>query len=525
LAPAVDGFSKNGMKKMKNFWLAMPIREKVRFFVTALLFALAAAAAFNIYAMNYSTDATDRILTATSRCETAQRAMQQEEAAFKAYIHNQTEESGKTLHEAILHTENSIDLLPGDYRAVGAERYARTWNIRNAYSTYGEARDRLLGKNPEQSGSVSELYDLYDMQAYLDRYFSDLLKETVEAGSASYQAIYPKLHSFPYILILFSGMMFLAIVSLSDIFTRALVTPITVLAQAVRRIIRGGFDEPDVEVGNKDELGELVSAFNKMKHSAKANIETLKENQVLSEKLHQEELDRTVMEKRLETIRLNLLQSQINPHFLFNTLNTISGMAQIEEAGTTDQMIRALAGIFRYNLHTAEQFVSLTQELAVAGNYMYLQKMRFGDRLAYRADTGGVDTDQVMVPVFLLQPLIENAVNHGVLKKEQGGSVEVRVRLEGGNVHITVSDDGVGMSGETYRKLMAGLKKADSPAGIAAVPGEERPVGIGLGNIYQRIHQIYREGQVRITTKEGEGTRIEILLPQDEKVIREEDPA
>ena len=268
-----------------------------------------------------------------------------------------------------------------------------------------------------------------------------------------------------------------------------------------------------------DELGELVAAFNKMKHAARNNIETLQENQRLSEKLHQEELDRTVMAKQLETIRLDLLQSQINPHFLFNTLNTISGMAQIEDAETTDKMIRALSGIFRYNLHTVEQFVSLSQELSVSDDYMYLQKMRFGDRLTYSVKTDGVDTDQIMVPVFLLQPIIENAVNHGVIKKEQGGHVETRVRLEDGNVHITVEDDGVGMSDDAYRKLMEDLEKAASPGFAAAAPKEERHVGIGLGNIYQRIHQIYREGQMLITTKEGEGTRIEIILPQDEKIM------
>ena len=467
----------------------MPIREKVKLFVSALLIALAAAAAFNIYAMNYSTDATEQILTALTRCETAQKAMQQEESAFRAYVHNQTDETGTTLRDAILHTENSIELLPDDYNEIGAERCARTWNIRNAYNTYGKVRDRLIRTDMEQTGSVSDLYDLYDMQGY------------------------------PYILILFSVLVLLLIVSLSGVFTRAMVTPVTVLAQAVRKIIRGGFDEPDVRVDNTDELGELVAAFNKMKHAARNNIETLQENQRLSEKLHQEELDRTVMAKQLETIRLDLLQSQINPHFLFNTLNTISGMAQIEDAETTDKMIRALSGIFRYNLHTVEQFVSLSQELSVSDDYMYLQKMRFGDRLTYSVKTDGVDTDQIMVPVFLLQPIIENAVNHGVIKKEQGGHVETRVRLEDGNVHITVEDDGVGMSDDAYRKLMEDLEKAASPGFAAAAPKEERHVGIGLGNIYQRIHQIYREGQMLITTKEGEGTKIEIILPQDEKIM------
>ena len=135
----------------------MPIREKVKLFVSALLIALAAAAAFNLYAMNYSTDATEQILTALTRCETAQKAMQQEESAFRAYVHNQTDETGTTLRDAILHTENSIELLPDDYNEIGAERCARTWNIRNAYNTYGKVRDRLIRTDMQQTGAVRDL--------------------------------------------------------------------------------------------------------------------------------------------------------------------------------------------------------------------------------------------------------------------------------------------------------------------------------------------------------------------------------
>ena len=137
-----------------------------------------------------------------------------------------------------------------------------------------------------------------------------------------------------------------------------------------------------------------------------------------------EAMERAEMEKRLETTRMDLLQSQIKPHFLFNTLNSISGMAEIEDAEVTDSMIRSLSRLFRYNLHTSDQFVSLSQELEVARDYLYLQKMRFGDRVQYEVlpEPGSSEAQKlgdINVPVFLLQPLVENAVLHGIAKKEQ----------------------------------------------------------------------------------------------------------
>ena len=161
-----------------------------------------------------------------------------------------------------------------------------------------------------------------------------------------------------------------------------------------------------------------------MKHATRKNIQTLEENQRLAEQLHREAMERAEMEKRLETTRMDLLQSQIKPHFLFNTLNSISGMAEIEDAEVTDSMIRSLSRLFRYNLHTSDQFVSLSQELEVARDYLYLQKMRFGDRVQYEVlpEPGSSEAQKlgdINVPVFLLQPLVENAVLHGIAKKEQ----------------------------------------------------------------------------------------------------------
>lgn len=129
-----------------------------------------------------------------------------------------------------------------------------------------------------------------------------------------------------------------------------IMAPIFKLVHASQKIAANDFFIRDVEVDNKDELGELVRAFNKMKYATGEYIQALEEKRKTLDLLHEEELEKLETEKRLEMTKLELLKSQINPHFLFNTLNVIGGMASLEEAETTEKMIRALSALFRYNL-------------------------------------------------------------------------------------------------------------------------------------------------------------------------------
>ena len=224
-------------------------------------------------------------------------------------------------------------------------------------------------------------------------------------------------------------------------------------------------------------------------------------------KSHKEEMERAEMEKRLETTRMDLLQSQIKPHFLFNTLNTISGMAELEDAEKTDSMIRSLSRLFRYNLHTTDQFVSFTQELEVARDYLYLQQMRFGDRVQYELpDPSAPESasfSSAMIPVFLLQPLVENAVIHGIAKKEQGGKITISAGQTDGAFQIRVSDTGVGMDPETLQGLIAALR-GDPP---------DVHVGIGIGNLYKRLETLYGPGSMQISSTAGKGTQVDITIP------------
>ncbi len=540
------------MNTLKKHWLQLSIRQKMQAFVLCLFLALAASAAMNNYVTRYSLRDVGEILQEITRCENAQDAMRQEENAFRSYVRAKNPENLKKLEQCCTRTASCLNLLPDSYEVIGSERFARTRNIRNSYEYYQARRDEAAERDADAPDAVDKLYEVYTMQDYLQDYLRTLSQLTTQAGSGRYEAKYPMLQSIPYFLAAVSILIFLIMFSFSRLFSDTMLTPLLKLAGSVRRISAGDFGEEDVEVPNKDELGELVSAFNSMKHSTEENINTLKENQQLSERLHREEITRAETERQLGAAQLSLLQSQVNPHFLFNTLNTIAGMAELEEAETTDSMIRSLSNLFRYNLRTTEQFVSLTQELNVVKDYMYLQQMRFGERLRYETELApGVDTDLISVPVFTLQPLVENSVGHGLSKMERGGVIRIRVELlerqetgEGKAARITIADNGMGMPAERLQEVREALRKSVAGTGTAetAVPAgrdgsheqaaqdarngaheqaaqdapDHRKVGIGVGNIYRRIYSLYRSGSMTVESREGEGTEITLVIPQEE---------
>ena len=286
------------------------------------------------------------------------------------------------------------------------------------------------------------------------------------------------------------------------VLSNTLVEPMVKLAGLSREMEKNHFDMPDLVVENRDEMGELVTAFNRMKHSMGDYISTLKRNHEMTELLHKEELERVEMEKQLEAARLEFLKSQINPHFLFNTLNMISCTAKLEKAGTTEKMIASLSSLFRYNLKMSEQVVFLEQELKIVDDYIYIQKMRFGGRIRYERDLPE-DIRDIQIPSFTLQPLVENAVVHGISKKETGGRIHLRVWRQDGEVRITVADTGAGMTEEQLTDIRNAVKERRTSK-----------IGIGLGNIYKRVHILYEHGDVQIYSKKDRGTVILMKIPQ-----------
>lgn len=505
---SVSGRGGDGMLKyINNLWLKISLKKKLGTFAAMVILVMGLSVAFSISVMNFSLDSFNVILKDNSRCHDFQEALELEISAFELYTRDRTPENRDEYVLACVRTKRCLVSLPFSYRQIGPERYARTWNVRNGYESYSAARDRLLEMDSEDSGFVPALYRVYDMQSYLQTYARRLVQETLKDGNASYQAKVSVFYDMPYLILIFSIVMMIVVMGLTRLLASTLVSPMVKMAHNARKIARNDFSGQDLEVPNRDELGELVVAFNKMKHATRGYINTLKENNEMAALLHKEELEKIEMEKRLDAARLEMLKSQINPHFLFNTLNMIACMAKLEEAATTERMIASMSNLFRYNLKTSAQVVPLEQELKVVQDYMYLQQMRFGSRIRYECKLE-VDAAMVMVPSFTLQPVVENAIIHGLSRKEQGGKIFIRTWQKGGDVIISVADTGIGMSAQNCRELEEAMK-GKRTAGI----------GIGLGNIYQRIHTMYRGGDLKLFSKDGCGTVVQMTIPQDGNMV------
>ena len=263
--------------------------------------------------------------------------------------------------------------------------------------------------------------------------------------------------------------------------------------QKVMELVEQGDMEVEVRIEREDEIGKLAGSFNHMLCNIKELID----------KVYITQLGKKEAE-------FSALQSQINPHFLFNTLNMIAGTAQIEDAAATEKMIQALSRLFRYNLKSTASVMPLERELKVVQDYMYLQQMRFGKRVQY--ETGcDPETMEILVPSFMLQPLVENAVKHGISARSKGGRIVVRTWKQGQRLWISVADTGEGIDEDKLEKIKRALKEGDGSG-----------VGIGLGNIARRLKAMYEDGEVRIESRKGCATVVQLAFTPEN--CKEDEP-
>ncbi|MGB9661174.1 MAG: histidine kinase [Moorellaceae bacterium] len=218
--------------------------------------------------------------------------------------------------------------------------------------------------------------------------------------------------------------------------------------------------------------------------------------ELLSLQIELAELDR--QRELLVEARLEALNAQINPHFFFNTLNTIINFIRTNPERARRLLLR-LAGLFRQTLNRRSSISTLREELAYVRDYLTLEKARFGKKFRYVQDVP-VELLDYHLPVLSLQPLVENAVNHGLMPKEGPGVVRISARLREGELHIVVSDDGVGIPPE---KLPHVLK-----------PGCGSGSGVGLSNVNLRFQSLYGpEYGLKLKSEPDKGTEVHLRVP------------
>ena len=243
---------------------------------------------------------------------------------------------------------------------------------------------------------------------------------------------------------------------------------------------------PRVRVVTQDEIGMIGTEYNKMAE----NIETL------IEKVYKMEL----AQKQAE---LEFLQMQINPHFLYNALDTISWKALGEGNMDVSEMTIALAELLRATIKK-ESFIPLKEEMSTVRDYLFIQEQRFGDKITviYQVEK---EADKYQVPNFILQPLIENAIIHGLEPKIGKGSLLIRIKRESNRLYFCIEDDGEGMSEKEIGTLYQKCEEGDTGKSI------------GIKNVYRRLILCYgEESRLNIKSAKNKGTQIQFSIPLQE---------
>ncbi|WP_198543804.1 cache domain-containing sensor histidine kinase [Petroclostridium xylanilyticum] len=270
---------------------------------------------------------------------------------------------------------------------------------------------------------------------------------------------------------------------LSGNFTR----PIQILVRQVNEIAKGNFNY-SITLNSSNEISELGKSITKMA----TDIQNLIHQSLRKEK-----------EKR--EVEIKMLQNQINPHFLYNTLNSIKWMAAMQGAQGIKKMVGCLGRLLKAVLGDMNEKITLSEELDILEDYIHIQKIRYKGKVNFEKKLQDENLQRCLVPKFILQPIVENSIFHGIEPKNGTGNILLSVQKDGGDLKLEIWDDGVGISKEKITSILEKDNDSGSGRGIK---------GIGLSNIHQRIKLMYGEQYgLLFESIEDKYTKVTVRLP------------
>lgn len=272
-------------------------------------------------------------------------------------------------------------------------------------------------------------------------------------------------------------------------------------------VMNEGQEEPErmlLSEMSRDEMQILAEVFYRLIDMTQAQMAELVKKQELEKQLKDEEIERITAQKQLHQARLQMFQSLVNPHFLFNILSVMADLSMREHAPQTQEAIEQLSLSLRYSLSYMNKTAALSQEASNLRYYFYLQRLRFGSRFQFRIEIDP-DCEDAAMPAMILQPLAENAMQHGVGSYPAGGWIHCSARRECDQVCVIMEDNGIGMTEEElarlYERIQHGLTGDFSH-------------GIGMILVYHRMKEFFQEScSLNIESEPGRGTKITIRFP------------
>ena len=416
------------------------------------------------------------------------------------YLNSKTTESLENYYRSEQNYHSMIQELTDDISGITFKRMER--NIKNMSEQYldmaGQTIDAKRGRNVEKYRVRYErATDLYE---YIDAYIYGLNIEQFITNSENYNELSNAFRVFEYMSMLVMAMVIIINVMIITRFTGGLIEPLKNLSHLANEVAEGNLDVELRTASTKDEIGVVTNAFNQMVVSIRQYIDRIKESMEVEQLLKEKEL---MMEAHLKDAQLKYLQAQISPHFLFNTLNAGAQLAMMEGADRTYKYVQKVASFFRYNVKKGDETVTIREELSLIDNYIYILNVRFSGDIHYEKNIEEEWLD-VPMPSMILQPIVENCVNHGIREMAGEGRIWLSVYEMDGMVCISIGDNGKGMSKDTIDKILGGTYRAQNQTGDSN--------GVAMDNVIARMRLFTGNEHVLDILSEGEGMGTEFVL-------------
>lgn len=427
-------------------------------------------------------------------------ALENVQDSMTDYLNAKTSDSLEEYYRSEQDYREMVQELNGDVTGVSFSRMER--NIRYMSENYlelvGQTVEAKRGRNVEKYRVRYE--NATQMYQYISDYIESLNSEQFKHNSENYVEISKAFRLFETISIIVICVTILGNVTIIIRLAGTIISPLKTLAKSADEVAKGNFDVELLEVQSRDEIGVVTGAFNQMVISIRQYIERIRESMEVERALKEKEL---LMETHLKDAQLKYLQAQINPHFLFNTLNAGAQLAMMEGADRTYEYVQNMAEFFRYNVKKGDEIVTLREEIELVDNYIYILNVRFSGDIHYekKLDKSLLN---VQMPSMILQPVVENCVNHGIREMAGEGKIFLSVYRIDDVVCVSIKDNGKGMSEDTIRKVLSGTYREQE---LAAGSN-----GIGMDNVIARLKLFMETEDVMSIISEGENCGTEVIL-------------
>ena len=451
-------------------------------------------------------DRIDAVFSSNTAINDLSESLNKLEGTVYEYLNTK---GSKALENYYRYEQDYRQLLDGlNDRNVDSEVKMLEKNIRKMSESYLDQTNETVqakrGRNIEKyKSSYEKELQLYE---YINSYIYKLNNLRFRTNSANYQILLSSmdvLYRLALVVIFIVAAVGVVIILLV---VRSMIRPLTQLSNTAHEVAMGNLDVPVLPVVCEDEVGVVTRSFNQMLDSIRIHIAQQRESMEKQAQMKEREL---LMETHLKEAQLKYLQAQINPHFLFNCLNAGAQLAMMEDAEQTGIFVEKMADFFRYNVKKGQEDATLGEELEAVDNYIYILNVRFAGDIHFSKEVDE-SLENVRMPSMILQPVVENAVNHGIRDIEWEGKIHLTVTGDADYIRISVKDNGKGMTQEQIEGVLSGNRERRNEEGDST--------GIGMNNVISRLELYYEEsGLMEINSEgEGKGTEAVIYIPVHE---------